>query len=327
MLKHHTAHNAVTIKRGQGRTGVEASYHTNCPNDRERTLTGKNLHWGITSHTAVMIQWITCIEVSHHTHCCDNTVKQGRTSIEVSYHMHCCDITVKTGKNSQSGIISHTLLYWGIISHTHTTVKAQWRQWRTHTEASYDTHWSTEASCHTHTALLWQYAEDREELTLTLYCTWHSQMIRRTRPKNNTTMTWLRHQQPNTQPAPALVTLPQLCPMPERNDKETDHRHIREMTGGSYWRQHLIRQHGYPLTATDWTLPFAPLEVDDEKDDTQHDAQAAHHQVGNAQKGVLAPQPWCCRQDDALCPFKCCHRVPCHKKAVSVVKQVQGRLC
>lgn len=185
MLKHHTAHTAVTIKRGQGRTGVEASYHTNCPNDRERTLTGKNLHWGITSHTAVMIQWITCIEVSHHTHCCDNTVKQGRTSIEVSYHMHCCDITVKTGKNSQSGIISHTLLYWGIISHTHTTVKAQWRQWRTHTEASYDTHWSTEASCHTHTALLWQYAEDREELTLTLYCTWHSQMIRQTWPKKH----------------------------------------------------------------------------------------------------------------------------------------------
>lgn len=63
--------------------------------------------------------------------------------------------------------------------------------------------------------------------------------------------------------------------------------------------------------------------MDDEEDDAQHDAEAAHHQVGNAQERVLAPQPGCRGQYDALRPFKRCHRVVCHKQGVSVVNEVR----
>ena len=56
---------------------------------------------------------------------------------------------------------------------------------------------------------------------------------------------------------------------------------------------------------------FADFEVNNEKDNSQHHADGAHDQVGNAQERVLATQPGGCGQGHALFAIKVHHGEGC----------------
>lgn len=68
-----------------------------------------------------------------------------------------------------------------------------------------------------------------------------------------------------------------------------------------FWGKHLLLAH---------------LKVDDEENDTQDNADGAHHQVGNSQERILAPQPWSGCEGDFLGTIKVHYREGCKQTAM-----------
>lgn len=65
------------------------------------------------------------------------------------------------------------------------------------------------------------------------------------------------------------------------------------------------------------------MDVDDEEDDAEQDADGAHHQVSDAQERVLAAQPRGRRQDHLLRAVKRKHWERCNIRGIVLEKTLE----